>query len=63
MLECSAARRRHGTADFAESDAFHLMQRGLETLDRFAKVFGAETERLMMDRHDEMSAKSLSRKN
>jgi hypothetical protein len=32
------------------------MQRGLEALDRFAKVFGAETERLMMDRHDEMSA-------
>jgi hypothetical protein len=32
------------------------MQRGLEALDRFAKVFGAEAECLMMDRHDEMSA-------
>jgi hypothetical protein len=30
--------------------------RGLEALDRFAKVFGAEVESLMMDRHDEMSA-------
>src|SRR5580700_6094613 len=44
-------------ADFAEGDAFRcLMQRGLETNDRFAKVFGAEAESLMMDRHDEMSA-------
>ena len=33
-----------------------LIQRGLETNDRFAKVFGAEAESLMMDRHDEMSA-------
>jgi hypothetical protein len=44
-------------ADFAEGDAFRcLPQRGLEALDRFAKVFGAEAESLMMDRHDEMSA-------
>ena len=44
-------------ADFAEGDAFRcLMQRGLEALDRFAKVFGAEAESLMMDRHDEKSA-------
>jgi hypothetical protein len=35
------------------------MQRGLETLDWFAKVFGAEAERLMMDWHDEMSACGL----
>jgi hypothetical protein len=27
------------------------MQRGLEALDRFAKVFGAEAESLMMDRN------------
>ena len=48
---------RQCLADFAEGDAFRcLMQRGLETLDRFAKVFGAEAESLMMDRHDEMSA-------
>jgi hypothetical protein len=47
-------------ADFAEGDAFRrLMQRGLEALDRFAKVFGAEAESLMMDRHDEMSAGSI----
>src|SRR5580692_11593336 len=32
------------------------MQRGLETNDRFAKVFGAEAKCLMMDRHDELSA-------
>ena len=32
------------------------MQRGLEANDRLAKVFGAEAESLMMDRHDEMSA-------
>jgi mannose PTS system EIIA component len=44
-------------ADFAVGNAFRcLMQRGLEALDRFAKAFGAEAERLMMDRHDEMSA-------
>jgi hypothetical protein len=44
-------------ADFADGDAvWCLMQRGLETNDRFAKVFGAEAESLMMDRHDEMSA-------
>jgi hypothetical protein len=44
-------------ADVAEVDAFRcLMQRGLETNDRLAKVFGAEAESLMMDRHDEMSA-------
>ena len=36
----------------AEGDAFRcLMQRGLEALDRFAKVFGAESESLMMDRN------------
>jgi hypothetical protein len=36
----------------AEGDAFRcLMQRGLEALDRFAKVFGAEAESLMMDRN------------
>jgi hypothetical protein len=28
--------------------------------DGFAKVFGAEAESLMMDRHDEMSAGSLA---
>src|SRR3984893_16769314 len=44
-------------ADVADGDAFRcLPQRGLEALDRFAKVFGAEAESLMMDRHDEMSA-------
>jgi hypothetical protein len=41
----------------AGGDAFRcLMQRGLEALDRFAKIFGAEVESLMMDWHDEMSA-------
>ena len=44
-------------ADFAEGDAFRcLPQRSLEALDRLTKAFGAETESLMMDRHDEMSA-------
>ena len=44
-------------ADFAQGNAFRcLMQRGLEALDRLAKAFGAETESLMMGRHDEMSA-------
>ena len=33
-----------------------LPQRSLEALDRLTKAFGAETESLMMDRHDEMSA-------
>jgi hypothetical protein len=57
MPECSAARRRHGTADFAEGDAFRcLPQRSLEALDRLTKAFGAETESLMMGRYDEMSA-------
>jgi hypothetical protein len=41
-----------GAAARAEGDAFRcLMQRGLEALDRFAKVFGAEAESLMMDRN------------
>jgi hypothetical protein len=44
-------------ADFAEGDAFRcLPQRSLEALDRLTNAFGAETESLMMDRHDEMSA-------
>ena len=44
-------------ADFAEGDAFRCFpQRGLEALNRFAKVFGTEAESLMMDRDDEMSA-------
>jgi hypothetical protein len=50
-------REHEGLADFAEGNAFRsLMQRGLEALNRFAKIFGAEVESLMMDRHDEMSA-------
>jgi hypothetical protein len=44
-------------ADFADGDAFRCpSQRSLEALDRFVKVFGAEAESLMTDRHDEMSA-------
>jgi hypothetical protein len=34
----------------------HWVNEPLDTLDRFAKVFGTEAESLMMDRHDEMSA-------
>ena len=50
-------RQHECLADFAQSDAFRrLMQRGLKALDRFMKIFGAETEGLMMDRHDEMRA-------
>src|ERR1700726_764188 len=42
---------------FRGGDAFRcLPQRGLKPLDRLTKAFGAETESLMMDRHDEMSA-------
>src|ERR1700726_4179113 len=42
---------------FRGGDAFRcLPQRSLEALDRLTKAFGAETESLMMDRYDEMSA-------
>src|SRR3984893_9225922 len=50
-------REHKSFANFAEGDAFRrLVQCSLEALDRLTKAFGAETERLMMDRHDEMSA-------